>query len=94
METVVEGRPRWSRDQVLAHVSALLVEREGLEPAAITPESELEGDLGLDSLSQVELQMALEEAFGVDLEARPAASIRTVRDAVEAVLGAIAVAGR
>lgn len=48
-------------------VRKLLVEHLGVEAAKVTPEATLD-DLGADSLDVVELEMALEEEFGVTIE--------------------------
>ncbi len=75
-----------TRDQVFARIARLIAELEDLDPTTIQLESRLEQDLGMDSLSIVELQMAAEEAFGVTL---PEDEVpRTVGAAVDAVMAA------
>ncbi len=76
-----------TRDQVFPRIVQLIAESEDLDPATIQLDSRLEQDLGMDSLSTVELQMAAEEAFGVTL---PDDEVpRTVGAAVDAVLVAL-----
>jgi acyl carrier protein len=50
-----------------ARVSKILTEHLGVEPAKITPNAMLDADLGADSLDAVELVMACEEEFGIDI---------------------------
>ncbi len=78
--------PTPTRDEVFPRMVQLIAELEDLEPTKITLESRLEHDLGLDSLSIVELQMAAEEAFGVTL---PDEVPPTVGAAVDAVVAAL-----
>eukprot|EP01051_Picozoa_sp_SAG22_P007320 SAG22_NODE_511_length_9594_cov_4.553449_8_plen_131_part_00 len=54
-----------------------------VDPAKVSESSAFIADLGLDSLDQVELVMALEEEFVVDLDDAQAESIQTVADAVK-----------
>jgi len=57
-----------------------LAELFGLEPGELVPEAELEADLALDSLAIVELQVVLEESFGVRIDAEGPAGVRTLGD--------------
>lgn len=78
-------------EAVLDRVRQTLVELESLEADAVRPESRLTDDLGMDSLGQIELQMALEEAYDVTLDEKAAASIQTVQQVAEAVCAALRV---
>lgn len=49
----------------------------------ITPEASLMEDLGADSLDAVELNMAIEEAFGINISDEALAEFKTVNDIVE-----------
>jgi acyl carrier protein len=51
----------------------------------VTPDASFMDDLGADSLDTVELVMAFEDAFGVEIADEDAEKIRTVRDAIEYV---------
>ncbi|MDP1589824.1 MAG: acyl carrier protein, partial [Prosthecobacter sp.] len=51
----------------LALVTQILCEQLGLEPDQVKPESGLSKDLGADSLDTVEIIMAFEEEFGLDI---------------------------
>ena len=66
---------------VFEKVKAIVVEQLGVDEATITPETSFE-ELNADSLDIVELIMALEEAFDMDIPDEEAEKIRTVGDAV------------
>lgn len=66
-------------------VREVLADQLGLEENEIKPESRLKDDLGADSLDMVELIMAMEEEFDVEIPDEEAQSIRTVEDAVNYV---------
>lgn len=53
----------------------VLVDLFGLDPAELAPGATLEADLALDSLAVVELQVALEEAYGVRLDVDDRAAV-------------------
>ncbi len=75
----------------LERVKKIIVEQLGVEEAEVTPEASITDDLGADSLDQVELVMAFETEFGIDIPDEEAEKIKTVGDAVqkiEAVEGA------
>jgi len=48
-------------------VRQIIVEQLGVEPSEVTPTASFVDDLGADSLDRVELIMALEETFGVEI---------------------------
>jgi acyl carrier protein len=64
-------------------VKQIIVEQLGVEPADVTPASSFVDDLGADSLDRVELIMALEETFGIEIPDEAAEKISTVQDAVD-----------
>ena len=64
-------------------VKKIVVEHLGVEEAKVTPEASFIDDLGADSLDTVELVMAFEEAFGVEIPDDAAEKITTVKDAIE-----------
>jgi acyl carrier protein len=75
----------------LQRVKKIIVEQLGVEENEVTPEASITDDLGADSLDQVELVMAFETEFGIDIPDEEAEKIKTVGDAVtkiEAVTGA------
>lgn len=63
-------------------VKAIIVEQLGVEEEEVTMESSFVDDLGADSLDIVELVMALEEAFDLEIPDEEAEKIRTVGEAV------------
>jgi acyl carrier protein len=66
----------------LERVKKIIVEQLGVEEGEVTPEASITDDLGADSLDQVELVMAFETEFGIDIPDEEAEKIKTVNDAV------------
>jgi acyl carrier protein len=64
-------------------VKKIVVEHLGVEDSKVTEEASFIDDLGADSLDIVELVMAFEEEFGVEIPDDAAEKITTVRDAIE-----------
>jgi acyl carrier protein len=64
-------------------VKSIIVEQLGVDAEEVTSEASFVEDLGADSLDTVELIMAFEEEFGVEISDDEAEKIRKVRDAVE-----------
>ena len=67
---------------VTEKVKKMIVDQLGVSESEVVPEAKFIDDLGADSLDIVELVMAMEEAFGIDIPDEEAESIRTVEDAV------------
>ena len=63
-------------------VEAIIVEQLGVTPEEVVPEASFIDDLGADSLDIVELVMAMEEEFEVEIPDEEAENIKTVQDAV------------
>ncbi len=63
-------------------VKKIIVEQLGVEDNEVTSEASITEDLGADSLDQVELVMAFETEFGIDIPDEEAEKIKTVGDAV------------
>jgi acyl carrier protein len=63
-------------------VKKIVVEHLGVEPDKVTEDASFIDDLGADSLDIVELVMAFEEEFGVEIPDDAAEKITTVRDAI------------
>ena len=63
-------------------VKQIIVEQLGVDEAEVTPTASFVDDLGADSLDTVELVMAFEEAFEIEIPDEDAENIRTVQDAV------------
>ena len=64
-------------------VKAIVVEQLGVDEAEVTVDSTFIDDLGADSLDIVELIMAFEEEFNVEIPDDVAEKIKTVKDTVE-----------
>ena len=67
----------------LEKVTEIIVEQLGVKPEEVTPEASFVDDLGADSLDTVELVMAFEEEFGVEIPDEDAEKIQSVGDAVK-----------
>jgi len=61
----------------------IIVDRLGVDPSEITPEASFIDDLGADSLDTVELVMALEEEFDIQIDDEDAEKLTTVGKALE-----------
>jgi acyl carrier protein len=66
-------------------VKSIIVEQLGVDAEEVTAEASFVEDLGADSLDTVELIMAFEEEFGVEISDEDAEKIRRVKDAIEYV---------
>ena len=69
--------------EIADKVKKIVVEHLGVEEAKVTPEASFIDDLGADSLDTVELVMAFEEAFSVEIPEDAAEKISTVKDAID-----------
>ncbi|GMQ93092.1 MAG: acyl carrier protein [Acidimicrobiia bacterium] len=78
------------RAEIESKLNELLVEELGLDADKITAEARFEEDLEVDSLGVVELLMALEDNFGVQIPDEEAESIGTVGQAVDLVVAKLA----
>jgi acyl carrier protein len=72
-----------SQTEIFEKVKVIIVDQLGAEEAKIKTESSFVDDLGADSLDTVELVMALEEAFDIEIPDEEAEKIKTVQDAVD-----------
>ncbi len=64
-------------------VREIIINELGVEAEKVTDEASFVEDLGADSLDTVELVMAFEEEFGVDIPDEDAEQMRTVGDAIK-----------
>jgi len=64
-------------------VKQIIVEQLGVDDGEVTANASFVDDLGADSLDTVELVMAFEEAFDIEIPDEEAEKIRTVKDAVD-----------
>jgi acyl carrier protein len=63
-------------------VKKIIVDQLGVDEAEVTPQAKFIDDLGADSLDTVELVMALEEEFAIEIPDEDAEKITTVQDAI------------
>ena len=68
---------------VAEKVKGIIVEQLGVDEEEVTPDASFVDDLGADSLDTVELVMAFEEEFGLEIPDEDAEKITRVREAVE-----------
>jgi acyl carrier protein len=64
-------------------VKSIIVEQLGVDEEEVTPEASFTEDLGADSLDIVELVMAFEEEFGIEIPDEEAEKINKVKEAVD-----------
>ncbi len=69
-------------DNIEAKVKEIIINELGVEPEKVTPEASFVEDLGADSLDTVELVMAFEEEFGIEIPDEEAEQLQTVADAI------------
>lgn len=75
-----------SSDDIFARVSKIVVDQLSVEAAQVTPEANFQNDLGADSLDTVELVMAFEEEFELEIPDEEASTILTVQNAVDYII--------
>lgn len=78
------------RSEIESRLNGLLVSELGLDETKITNDARFEEDLEVDSLGVVELLMALEDEFGVQIPDEEAENIGTVGQAVDLVASKLA----
>ena len=70
-------------EPVADRVKKIIVDQLGVEEELVTSEASFVDDLGADSLDTVELVMALEEEFGIEIPDEDAEKITTVQNAID-----------
>lgn len=73
------------RDHIVQKVRQIIVDQLGVDGNDVQPSKSIVDDLGADSLDVVELVMAMEEEFGIDIPDEDAERLATFDDAVEYV---------
>jgi acyl carrier protein len=68
---------------VAEKVKKMIVEQLGVSESEVVPEAKFIDDLGADSLDIVELVMALEDEYGIEIPDEDAEKIETVGDAIK-----------
>ena len=69
--------------EIETEVKKIVVEHLGIDESKVTPEAKFIDDLGADSLDTVELVMAFEEKFSIEIPDDAAETILTVKDAID-----------
>lgn len=70
-------------ENIEERVKSIIVEQLGVEAGEVKPEAQFVNDLGADSLDTVELIMALEQEFDIEIPDEEAEKIKTVGEALE-----------
>ena len=70
-------------DDISSKVKKIVADHLGIDEAKVTDESSFIDDLGADSLDTVELVMAFEEEFSIEIPDEIAEKITTIKDAIE-----------
>ena len=76
-------------EEITQKVKQIIVNKLGVEESQITDTASFTNDLGADSLDTVELVMAFEEEFGIEIPDDAAETIQTFGDAVRFIKGAV-----
>ncbi|MEB3211371.1 MAG: acyl carrier protein [Leptolyngbyaceae bacterium] len=72
-----------SQEEIFQKVQKIVCEQLGVDEGEVKPEASFANDLGADSLDTVELVMALEEEFDIEIPDEAAEEIATVQSAVD-----------
>ncbi len=77
-------------NSLIEQIRGLVSEQLGVDPAALNAEASILEDLGADSLDVVELVMAIEEVFDIEISDEDTEAMRTLGDVEKYVAGRIA----
>ncbi|XZN92315.1 MAG: acyl carrier protein [Microcoleus sp.] len=79
-----------SQEDIFARVKKIVADQLEVDPAEVKPEASFANDLGADSLDTVELVMALEEEFDIEIPDEAAEGITTVQASVDFISSKLA----
>lgn len=79
-----------SEKEIFDTVQKIVSEQLGVDASEVTPQASFANDLGADSLDTVELVMALEEEFDIEIPDEAAEEIATVQSAVDYISNKVA----
>ncbi len=79
-----------STNEIFEKVQKIVADQLGVETSAVVPQASFQNDLGADSLDTVELVMALEEEFEIEIPDEAAEEILTVQSAVDYINSKVA----
>jgi acyl carrier protein len=82
-EALATKKEQGNMSDIADRVKKIVIEHLGVEDAKVTAAASFIDDLGADSLDTVELVMAFEEEFGIEIPDDAAEKILTVQDAVD-----------
>ena len=71
----------------LSRLQEIVGQQLGIDPQKVKPKADFGKELGADSLDVVELVMAIEDEFEIDIEDQSASKIATVQDALDYIEG-------
>jgi acyl carrier protein len=83
MTTAAELRQATYNEKLFKQVQQIIEEQLGVDAEELTPTANFVDDLGADSLDMIELVMAFEEAYEIQIADEDTEKIRTVQDAVD-----------
>ena len=76
-----------TQEEIIAGLAEIIEEVTGIEPSEVTPEKSFVDDLDIDSLSMVEIAVAAQDKFGVEIPDDELKNLRTVKDVIGYVQG-------
>jgi acyl carrier protein len=79
-----------SQSEIFEKVKKIVADQLSVDADTVTPQSNFANDLGADSLDTVELVMALEEEFDIEIPDEAAEKITTVQEAVDYINNKVA----
>ena len=74
-----------SQQEIIAGLAEIIEEVTGIEPSEVTPEKSFVDDLDIDSLSMVEIAVAAQDRFGVEIPDDQLKDLKTVQDVINYV---------